>query len=990
MNVMHDFGGLSSPGLGGSPGPTSVGQYHDSELGSSAALTELEKGLRSPKFGEQCRAVVKFQGLIEKNPFPVIINSALLKLAEVFRQGPNFLKLCVLRVFEGSQRHLDKMTSVDELVRRIITVMNSNDPVARALTLRTFGSLASILCDKKQIHHKVRTGLDSNDTVELEAAIFSAERFAARSKTFSTDICSKLLEMIKGFATPLSIKLKMIGIFCHMHHDGVTASRATTNCLELLSSYPGQEFVITILQTLTSLSRHTLLHIPKQVTLLLKYLKSDPRRQVQDQVLNDLKILAQEETAHLWTKENIDNLVDYISTAITTDTSNNNNNINLSVAALNVLIAIVEAGAMYKLDLSPCSPIMNLLQTSSYSMELAVAASSTQLLTHLAVCCAKEGLDGGHYDILSEATQAIESLCLLVSGGQSHTAQEINCLKKAFKCVTLLCATKPDCTGQFVDILGGMLMSKHDDMTSLMVICETLAALADVNQGVLNLLLNDICGLISGIVSERELGSCSSTDSESNSVLVLLLTTLIQTMRGHSWSNQCKQTFRCGTEIVDAWSQYKLVRTAMRYGEHSVGVKLSRQIKDKVYTDRNHHWLSSLELFTTAEEILCSRDEGRKKEQDKMNAALNTFHRGLTTLRAASSPTTQLHFQIQFIRCRIWTVEALYQLVSAATSLQTSPPPAIAAALAQQSRDDLQRCGRVTSQLRNAVKELQKCARDWGSLAEASFDADLASLALIRILEKAISNLAIWIEIVCLKSNLQGSMYADTEIEFVPELLEGYSPSIQIQTLIKTFQNISSEFAALARRTDTRPISHHHTSAIFSAVRAVHASPLPYPRFFFQSLQETKLKLSVSPHNRMTGIEQQPVSVKTSELLAIKVEGVIERSGVERKLLREVNQVSIVLTTSQVNKKQDPNIRIQSKLATQAEIELEQSADVLNDFFSVQFLAPFPCPGLFNCTLEAFLIDKEANRWRPDVKHSISVKSFEDRNVASARSINRS
>ena len=31
------------------------------------------------------------------------------QLAEVFRQGPNFLKLCVLRVFEGSQRHLDKV-----------------------------------------------------------------------------------------------------------------------------------------------------------------------------------------------------------------------------------------------------------------------------------------------------------------------------------------------------------------------------------------------------------------------------------------------------------------------------------------------------------------------------------------------------------------------------------------------------------------------------------------------------------------------------------------------------------------------------------------------------------------------------------------------------------------------------------------------------------------------------------------------------------------
>jgi hypothetical protein len=33
------------------------------------------------------------------------------------------------------------MTSVEELVRRIITVMNSNDPVARALTLRTLGTV---------------------------------------------------------------------------------------------------------------------------------------------------------------------------------------------------------------------------------------------------------------------------------------------------------------------------------------------------------------------------------------------------------------------------------------------------------------------------------------------------------------------------------------------------------------------------------------------------------------------------------------------------------------------------------------------------------------------------------------------------------------------------------------------------------------------------------------------------------------------------------
>ena len=44
-------------------------------------------GLRSSKTGEQCEAIVRFPGLFEKYPFPILINSALLKLADVFRVG---------------------------------------------------------------------------------------------------------------------------------------------------------------------------------------------------------------------------------------------------------------------------------------------------------------------------------------------------------------------------------------------------------------------------------------------------------------------------------------------------------------------------------------------------------------------------------------------------------------------------------------------------------------------------------------------------------------------------------------------------------------------------------------------------------------------------------------------------------------------------------------------------------------------------------------
>jgi len=44
-------------------------------------------GLRALKVGEQCEAIVKFPSLFERFPFPILINSAFLKLADTFRTG---------------------------------------------------------------------------------------------------------------------------------------------------------------------------------------------------------------------------------------------------------------------------------------------------------------------------------------------------------------------------------------------------------------------------------------------------------------------------------------------------------------------------------------------------------------------------------------------------------------------------------------------------------------------------------------------------------------------------------------------------------------------------------------------------------------------------------------------------------------------------------------------------------------------------------------
>ncbi|ELV12942.1 Integrator complex subunit 7 [Tupaia chinensis] len=278
--------------------------YGEQELDANSALMELDKGLRSGKLGEQCEAVVRFPRLFQKYPFPILINSAFLKLADVFRVGNNFLRLCVLKVTQQSEKHLEKILNVDEFVKRIFSVIHSNDPVARAITLRMLGSLASIIPERKNAHHSIRQSLDSHDNVEVEAAVFAAANFSAQSKDFAVGICNKISEMIQGLATPVDLKLKLIPILQHMHHDAILASSARQLLQQLVTAYPSTKMVIVSLHTFTLLAASSLVDTPKQIQLLLQYLKNDPRKAVKRLAIQDLKLLANK-TPHTWSKDNI-------------------------------------------------------------------------------------------------------------------------------------------------------------------------------------------------------------------------------------------------------------------------------------------------------------------------------------------------------------------------------------------------------------------------------------------------------------------------------------------------------------------------------------------------------------------------------------------------------------------------------------------------------------------------------------------------------------
>lgn len=70
---------------------------------------------------------------------------------------------------------------------------------------------------------------------------------------------------IPGLDTPVDLKLKLIPMLQHMHHDASLASSSRELLQHLVSSYPSTPMVIVTLHTFTQLAASSLIDIPKQV-----------------------------------------------------------------------------------------------------------------------------------------------------------------------------------------------------------------------------------------------------------------------------------------------------------------------------------------------------------------------------------------------------------------------------------------------------------------------------------------------------------------------------------------------------------------------------------------------------------------------------------------------------------------------------------------------------------------------------------------------------
>nr|XP_016935043.1 integrator complex subunit 7 [Drosophila suzukii] len=962
---------------------------NENEHDSNAVLMELDKGLRSAKQGIQCEAIVRFPRLFEKYPFPILINSSFIKLAEFFVSGSNLLRFWVLRVCQQSENHLDKILNIDNFVRRIFMVMHSNDPVARALLLRTLGAVSRVIPEKQQVHHAIRRALDSHDTVEVEAAIYASSCFAAQSSSFAISMCAKISDMIESLQVPVPMKLLLIPVLRHMHHEATTAALVSRLCMDLLPKYPAQSFVVAIIDTLTQLSSRTLVGVPGQLDVLLDFMQ-DLRTPVRIQVLRSFNELAGRQSVHAWPKPVIEALIGRFELC----TNSQEQFLFLSIL----------------LKLSECP-----LTCQQLLRDHRVA------LLRLCIQCISK------LDDYTTATQAMAVLSVLVAFGlkkeaYSEQVEEILHMVNLHMEGLLLCTAKrPECTRDlrrvltygiritqanaefgtsFIEIVTNTLGDKAAyPPANAELTCEALVGLCEhfqlrkyafstaeeligddametdeplppkVNPMLarLPLILHKLNTIIDQESCEQQLRTVE-----------ILSALVLQTTMGCYLPQKVVQCFEKCLGRLNCWTLYRIARTASRYGHHYVAAHIYTKVSQIVISDHMHYFLVALSQISQAECILnygleyaYMRDNYAPKAapeplmplMKRLETASNLYQQALASLRACSSPQHPCTFQLEYLKIRAQFLQTLHLAVTVKNAQVIVPPPAIAGSLAQNSRDYLQKFGHVTNQLRKLVKALKACEETYARLYKSSFDADHVTLEFLEVAEFQCALFAHIIESICYATPPEPPVFLTTGDH--PETRYFAASCQRMEQMQK---NLPQEPA------NVKTISNRHLDVIIAQIEIITKTPLCLPRYFFQILQSTQIKLSVSPQPRSA---TEPVNVQSGSNLVIKVEGVLQHFSKQKKHFRRVESVQLSLTSQLIT----PPPRSSQDLPKQAAndtVTLNQIVKPQRDFLSGSFLLPISSGGHFQVTLETFVVDENGITWCTGPKSSMVVRVLED------------
>lgn len=937
---------------------SSVFSDQDTNLDANALLTELDKGLRSNEIGEQCEAIVRFPWLFQRYPFPILINSACLKLAELFRNGSNFLRVLILKVMQQSEKHLDKILNVDELVRRFFAVTFSNDPVARALTLRVFGIISEIVSQRRNIHHCILNSLDSKDELEINAAIEASARFAAKCADFAGNIYPKILTMIANPETRLETKINLLSVLDHVPYNAGVAAEVRSQCVQFLPNCQSEQFVICTLHTMTRITATSLTQFPDQIDLLLRYFTSDSPKSVKLVALKELYFLAQT-NPHLWQRNSIETLINYFQSEPPDRTTPA-----ILCKVLSILGELIRSSCLlvgesdYYRELHDkimklC--LRNIVEKQNNALVISSLCLMTNLATNSTYLC-NEQLS------IQETCAALQNF--LLSGLVVKSKFCDQTLKKVCCNAVLMVRNYPNETKALVEAFKCLVTNSDKGSVWFGLSCDSLCAIGltavsseDFNfRKRLLIMLNDKKLDEALFVKAFTLFAQYSADFH---ISIEEIADLLQSLNERS-----------------LWCCFKVVRQAMRFGHHLLSWKITQQMRDMASTENVHFWLQSLCLISEAENVLNVAEDDEDLDA-KLKTSISFYVEGCATLKAVVTPNCPLKFQCSYVRLRSKYLQTHSLFRQCCKLIRTSPPPAIASSAALNARDDLLICGNVVTVMRRCAKEFRVLAESYNSLYESSFNADNHSLAHLQLLQHSCIIVAEAIESI-FQNNRLNALFVAKDSPFQGDAnTSSFIAPLEHKRLIEVCSKISKQvqhdlLSTSEMQTVKETINAKQIAMLNLISTQLLKIPLCIPRFFFQSIQDTCIKLAISPQPKSAG---DLIIISNTSSLALRVEGVVVHNNTLPSI-RKINKVLLNVVGSAISK-QVNNEQMTAKPGSDS-VNLHSVVFPHNDYFQAQFLLSLPLTGLYSITVETCIIDDNEAQWKTGPVISLSAKVVED------------
>lgn len=940
----------------------------------NSLLKKLASGLQANTIGEQSEAVARFTRLFHRHPLPVLINSACLKLAETFRLGSNFIRIQICEVFERNQDQLHKIYNIDDFYMSIFTVTTSNDPIARSLALLTLGNIAPIVSEYKSIHHCIDSSLDSKLDCELNAAITCAASYVRYSSEFASHVYPKIVSIIESSESTSDIQSRALSVLNHGFYNVNEATIVRSYLINVMSKTKSLRIIRICLMLSTNIAYTSLSHIETQIEFLIRTFLEDTRSSIKVHALNNLKLLA-EKCPHIWQSSHIEPLVTHMEHIIFSD-------INDAVHKFCQIILTIYCNILS----CKCNFISNLEKSrifrqcyhlaTTYKQNLSLCSMAFQILTvmseeHSHTSSANDIIEQLPYDLTSEILTAIKTFLsdnpTVISSAKSTRSSkksnhqnnnlvatpDVEIIKEnqpsarmIHRHIVKLCQLNPQYRPELLKLLMNKVSVKDfplDEFTTYKteLMCAIMESTSDVS--------------ISPEVCWKLIKTRSDDMSETNLLNLCVLYLQISRLKN---STVTEEIVDKATRNHGLWFSFKVMRQAMRYGFFRMAKLMCDDIYGMVTTDTTLFYFKSLGKMCQAESLL----DDHQNCDPYLNTVISLYEEAIGPLRASIRNFHTSHFQLEFVQLRIKTLQihrALKHLFRLYYASAISYEELLCAIGAKRGEADpgLTRVGFIY-QILKISKDFRALAHAYENLATTSFNCDNRTLDYVHLLNHSA---------IIMADAIDSIFQYGKNIPIINKLNlsnrpSGLEPALEHRSL----EAICSKMIDSIRSEIIKPgiyTSHKAMTPLMDLLRRMSdellSIPFVFPRYFFQAIQKTQIKLAITPQ---PDPNMASLQFTINQHLVLRVEGLIENLSKRKTIIRDITKACVSVSVI-ATKPADPNTNQYG----------QSTAIPNNNYFKTEFLFHLKWPGQFEIEIVVNLIDEQDCVWRTGLKERLNL-----------------